>query len=63
MRELDGLIDEARDLVGDGPEMRRRLAVWDHAHQRLLVAFQGVLAEPDRWTARRMERPMERPTG
>ncbi len=45
MRRFHGLIDEARDLVGDAPDVRERLAAWDDAHQLLLTAFQGVLAE------------------
>jgi DNA-binding transcriptional regulator GbsR (MarR family) len=56
MRRFHGLIDEARDLVGDVPDVAERLAAWDDAHQTLLAAFQGVLAELDRHAAERRER-------
>ena len=57
MRRFHGLIDEARELAGDSPEMQERLAAWDEAHRLMLGAFEGILAELDaRATGRRAGR-------
>jgi DNA-binding transcriptional regulator GbsR (MarR family) len=57
MRRFHGLIDEARELSGDSPEILERLAAWDEAHRLMLGAFEGILAELDaRATGRRAGR-------
>jgi DNA-binding transcriptional regulator GbsR (MarR family) len=47
MRRFHGLIDEARTLVGDDPEVRDRLASWDDAHRLVMATFQQLLETLD----------------
>ena len=47
LRRFHGLIDEARGLSGETPEVRHRLERWDDAHRMLLSAFEGILAALD----------------
>lgn len=47
LRRFHGLIDEARALAGDAPEVRDRLATWEDAHRLMVATFQQLLKTLD----------------
>lgn len=50
LRRFHGLIDEARALASDQPEVRERLAMWEDAHRLLVASFEELLAKLDTQT-------------
>ncbi len=48
LRRFHDLIDEARSLASDDPEVRRRLVAWDDAHRLMQETFEGLLARLER---------------